>query len=231
MILRIARMLIVFVVLGAAAGKAQATVLLDTGVVDPFFANQTDFLERDLYGRFVLGSHYQITSIEGYFIRDREFQFGEEVPVSFRLSLYAGDEFNPPDHPTPGLRHPNLTSLVDFSAFTLPGGVDVSGYYGISGANIDADPGAYWVGLERDGDPRPFAVGAGLAQNPLDQYLYYYDDAGFDGQSPRQFALRVEGFQRVEGSPVPEPLSIYMIGSAMAGLLVLKRKKVLSPRI
>ncbi|OGX24713.1 MAG: hypothetical protein A2787_01920 [Omnitrophica WOR_2 bacterium RIFCSPHIGHO2_01_FULL_48_9] len=202
---------------------AFAVFLIDTGIADTQFANQTDFIERDLYGRFVLNSSYKVSDIEGYFIRDPEFLFPDIIPAPLRVSLYKGDAFNPPDHPSPNVRHPDLNNLVATQNFSLPGGETVSGYYGITGGNLSLSPGSYWVGLERGEDlPRVWGVGAGVAQAPLEQYHYLYDGSYFfDDPSAKQFALRVQGHA------VPEPLTVSLFGSGLLSLFALRRKRPL----
>ena len=100
-----------------------------------------------------------------------------------------------------------------------------AGWRGLSSLNWTVDPGTYWIGFEQHGgfsaalpfpSERPLTNGAVVDRESSDE-----DYLEADGAAP--FGVRV--FAEATPDPVPEPASVILLSTGVAGLLARRRWK------
>jgi len=109
------------------------------------------------------------------------------------------------------------TPLISWN-FTLADNAPLD-WYGVSGLNYYLAPGSYWVGLKPSG-PTPFVQGAmptGVL-HPLSNYAMIQLGTWYTTSNDVGF--------RIDGTPVPLPGAVWLLGAGLLGLVGWRRRKI-----
>lgn len=183
---------------------ASAGTIVDTGANDNG-ASWSMSSWQWLAGQFSLSQAYTITDMEGYLWgSSNQYVRGNQLTVA----VYNNDNGTVPG-----------TEL--FSKQFSVG--DATGWYGASGLNWSLDAGNYWASFEvRGGDNYDGSL-TGSALNPLGTEAYYNgNDGNWYAANTLNLAIRISGDA---GAPVPEPATMLLMGTGLAGLIGARRKK------
>jgi hypothetical protein len=180
---------------------ARADYIVDTGTPsgDLAWALHSD---QWLAAEFSLGMAYTLTDIEGYMLDN----IGQ-----LTVAIY-GD----------GGEVPDTGNEFYSQSFTVPGDSQTPyDWYGLSGLSWSLLTGTYWVAFEvragdtynggmREDPPNPLADEAAKTSGPN----YFECDGLYLG-------IKIQG---TPGAPVPEPATMLLFGSGLAGLFGFRRK-------
>jgi hypothetical protein len=231
---KICFMLFFFVLVLSSSAKAM--IIIDTGqpfnsglTVPPSGITQRLFhTSQQFAGKITLNNNTQITDIETFFINTRN---DNGSVFSFHILLYP-DVSNAPE-----------ASIELFKTKAIVDIYDTDGYDWSGAHNLDwnVNAGTYWVGLEPRGslqlpnaslDERSGVSGfmPSPVPNPLENYAFRgYTRGPFDGiynvNPDLSIGLRVYG-NLVGSTTVPEPASIFLIGTGLAGAFFRRKLKV-----
>lgn len=190
----------------AAALPAQSALLVDTGPGPAGLpGNLWVFNGGDkLAGQFTLATDTSIGSIQGWMGIDTFVTSG----FNFDIHIYSDL------HGLPEL------SMFSGSAFAaaptnVPAGEEYGfDWHGLSGLNWNLAPGTYWVTFEGT-NPIQSALMPGPSVNPLARYSTNTVVTNGAWVAADDLKLGI----RIEGSPVPIPSAIWLLGSGLFGLI------------
>ena len=192
-----------------APGIANASFVLDTGAPTSTSGGVYELLPGQWYAaEFTLANTENISSLAAYL---------EPLPSSastaFQFDIYSGTNFS-------GTRVGQLTALDTTSATYAASG------WNTTNVNYTLGPGTYWLALEVAAGPPRTVVGFDLPTTGIStssgtapaQAFAYYGGSSFN-------ASNVGIGVQISASPVPLPGAVWLLGSALAGLGVLRRRR------
>lgn len=191
------------VLLLLAAGSATAsTVVVETGpgptdlFADSLIVSETQWLA----GQFSVAQSTRLHTIQGWISWDG--QDSHEM----RVSLY---------NDVAGLPSSSFYSDTFSVTETLPG------FYGLSSLSplVTLDAGTYWVSFESD----DFFSGYSMLVPALGGSAPFLQTALYDGSAWNLDPLGIGAY--IEGSPVPEPGSMVLLGTGLVGIVVAWRSR------
>ncbi|MDA8418421.1 MAG: PEP-CTERM sorting domain-containing protein [Desulfobacteraceae bacterium] len=181
-------------------GMASADTIVDTGT-NQAGSNWTLSNSQWLAGQFSLSQAYTITDVEG-------FMWGGSGSTA-TVALYTDGGTVP------------VTELFS-KQFTA--GTDAShDWYGASGLSWALAAGTYWASFEvRAGDTYWGSL-TGSALHPLGKEAYHpLNSLGWVNYDNLNLAVRISG--DTGNNPVPEPATMLLMGTGLAGLIGARRK-------
>lgn len=182
------------------ASAAPAVVLVDTGA-NPGGTSWTFSYEQSFAGEFSIGSKYTLDSIEGF--------FGNEGGLAGNVTISL--------HSDAG----NIPGPVLFSASTTLAANAAADWNGVYGLGWNLGVGTYWVSFITDQNIAGNMPGN--APNPLDEYAQFTNRSWLD-EGPNYFDYLEVGI-RINATPdIPEPASLVLLASGLAGLGFAHRK-------
>ncbi len=197
--------------------SAFSDLIVNTG--DPTYSTTGDSFTNSqwLAGQFSLSETYTITGLEGYF---KPANFSNFIVDVFVYGNSLSDL-------------PNDTALIHTS-FILTGGAP-EGWFGDTGIDESLNAGTYWLAFQTSTKTADTTALMNYGPpNPASKYAFrnaegsnVWADRGIppvpEGQGT--MAFRINGELSPEPAPVPEPTTMLLFGTGLAGLAGFKSRK------
>lgn len=188
-------------------------------------------------GRLHLEEQHTLTSIQGWMATDGSY-FDGSGWVSMNLSgggltigIYSYSE-------TTGLPDDLLART---NVFVLADGSNPN-WYGLTNLNINLQPGYYFISFEPVSNAFDGVMSTAhwlnvlgiyppaFPPNPMEDYAYYYGGVwSKNGGMYNTVGMRIEGYAGSgENNAVPEPVTMILFGTGLAGLAAVSRKRKIS---
>jgi hypothetical protein len=186
--------------------SAQAEIIVDTGSYSST-GYASSLGTQWIAGQFNISESYNITDIYGW-IDPNDYATG-----TMTIALY-GDSGNP------STDWPDTTN--EYLAQQFIPSSDGADWYGLTGLNTLLVAGTYWVSFEVRSDDTNHGSMPKEFSNPL-SVMAYYNGANWVGYDDIRVGIRIYGY--TQAASVPEPASMFLLGSALLGLVGLGRRK------
>lgn len=225
--------------------QGEADVLWDTGPASgnvygrpgiyPFgFTLQGGTNAQYAAGMLHLEGQHTLTSIQGWMATDGSFFNGETwTPMNLEggeLTIGIYNYSQTTGLPDDLLARTNVFELADGS---------YPDWYGLTNLSINLQPGYYFISFEPVSDTFDGVMSTmhwinelgiyppAFPPNPMISYAYYYEGKWNQyGGSYNTVGMRIEGYPGSgENNTVPEPVTMILFGSGLAGLAAVSRKR------
>jgi hypothetical protein len=193
-----------------APGIASAGFVLDTGAPTGTTTDSELTTTQWFAAEFTLSGTESITSLSAY--------LNPLNSTSYTFDIYSGNAFTT-------TRVGSLSVLDTVSATYTTSG------WNTTSTNFTLGPGTYWVALEMTGSGRgPFGLdlpGTGISTTsgtaPAQGFAFYSSTTGgvFTTSNAPGIGIEITG----TGSPVPLPGAIWLLGSGLAALGAMRRRR------
>lgn len=204
----------------AVPNNAQAVLLIDTGEPAEQGGGSILFDLQWLAAQFAIDQNYTITSALGWMSSTSE-------PQTLHFTIYGKDSSS---------TLPDVNNIYYSGGFSTSG-VDGLGWEGMTGLSIDLIPGTYWASFEvQDGDSYDDGYMPHDAPSPVEYYArstnedfidngVVIEEAGWYSYINNPgFGFRIEADVAGPGNTVPEPTTMMLLGTGLAGLAIRRRK-------
>ncbi|MFW6148181.1 MAG: PEP-CTERM sorting domain-containing protein [Thermodesulfobacteriota bacterium] len=186
--------------------SAQAEIIVDTGTLKASECSRL-YENQWIAGQFNISESYNITDIYGWI--DPYNSTG-----TMTIALYG-------DSGDPSTDWPDTTN--EYLAQQFIPSSDGADWYGLTGLNTLLVAGTYWVSFEVRSDDTNYGSMPKEFSNPL-PVMAYYNGSKWIGYDDIPVGIRIYG--DTQAASVPEPASMFLLGSALLGLVGLGKRKL-----